>query len=188
MNRGFFLFWSDIMDFKAMNRFLSEENIKRHLEHLRTQKLRLSILEKSIPELGGKTMAQICRSNLKSAVKDEALDLMWYIRSHECFFDSFCENQQRNMLILKHFSSLEKYIYDIYTEAKGYNHGFLYMFIDKLGIPRTHYSDRYDGAFVKYKPCLAIDLYEHTYFSDYGFDRERFLKNALTHLDVSKLS
>ena len=29
--------------------FLSEDNIKRHLEHYRTQKLRLSIIEKSFP-------------------------------------------------------------------------------------------------------------------------------------------
>ena len=133
-------------------------------------------------------MEQVVRLSLKGSFKDEALSLMWYIRSHECFFDSFCENQQRNMLLLKHYSSVEKYIYDIYTEAKNYNHGFLYIFVDRSGIPRAHYSDYYDGTFVKYSPKLAIDLYEHTFFSDYGFDRDRFLKNALTHLDVSKLS
>ena len=50
------------MNLNAMNLFLSEENIKRHLEHLRTQKLKYSILEKSVPELKGKSIKEILRS------------------------------------------------------------------------------------------------------------------------------
>ena len=37
-------------------------------------------------------------------------------------------------------------------------------------------------------PCLCIDLYEHAYFGDYGFDRKRYISAALSVLDLSKLS
>ncbi|MBO7196943.1 MAG: hypothetical protein J6V80_06450, partial [Clostridia bacterium] len=64
------------MNFKAMNQFLSEENIKRHLEHLREYKLKLSILVKSIPELKGLSFAEILKSDIKREVKNEASELL----------------------------------------------------------------------------------------------------------------
>ena len=37
-------------------------------------------------------------------------------------------------------------------------------------------------------PALAIDVCEHAYFMDYGFDRERYLVSALPYLNVAELS
>ena len=74
MSEDSFLFRSKIMNFKAMNMFLSEENIKRHLEHLRTMKLKYSILEKSLPELKGRSIAQIVRLGINRKLKDEAIN------------------------------------------------------------------------------------------------------------------
>ena len=38
------------------------------------------------------------------------------------------------------------------------------------------------------KPLVAIDLAEHAYFGDYGFCREEYIKAAILHLDLSKIS
>lgn len=175
------------MNINAMNMFLSEDNIKRHLEHLRTQKLRYSILEKSIPELKGKKMTDIARMGLDREIKEEALHLLWYIKSHECFFNSFCEVQLKSENVLKYYSSREKFLYDVCLEAKNKDHGFLYIYLDKKGRPQMTFCTESGGAFIKYTPLLAIDLYEHTYFSDYGFKKDKFISNLLMYLDVGRL-
>ncbi len=172
------------MNIEAMNLFLSDNNIKRHLEHLREHKLRYSILEKSLSQLKGRSMKEIVRLNLSREIKDEALSLMWYIKAHECFFDSFCHNQSAKEV--GHLSK-EKFIYDIYSEALGRDHGFIFIYKDRQGKPHMTFSEGNDGAFIKYNPVLALDLYEHTYFLDYGFDKKRFLKNAIMYLDTSSL-
>ena len=38
-----------------------------------------------------------------------------------------------------------------------------------------------------YLPLVCIDVCEHAYFLDYGFDKERYLKSALPYLDITKL-
>lgn len=175
------------MNIKAMNMFLSEESIKKHLEHLRTEKLKLSILEKSVPEIKGKNISEIAKLSIKREVRDEALQLIWYIKSHECFFRSFCQVQLKSERLLRFFSSREKFLYDIFTEAMKYKYGFLYVFVDKRGMPRTAFESEHNIAFTKIDPILAIDLYEHTYFSDYGFMKNKFLNNSLSFLDTGKL-
>lgn len=172
------------MNFEAMNLFLSEGNIKRHFEHLREKRLCYSILEKSLPELRERSINEITRLNIDRGVKDEAISLLWYIKSHECFFDSFSINQ--NMVNISRISA-EKLLYEIYTEAMKMDHGFLFITLDKHRTPRLMFSDGNDGAFIKYKPILALDLYEHTYFFDYGFDKRRFLQNAIKYLNISSL-
>ena len=172
------------MNFEAMNLFLSEGNIKRHLEHLREKRLCYSILEKSMPELCEHSINEIIRLNIDRGVKDEAISLLWYIKSHECFFDSFSINQ--NMVNISRIS-VEKLLYEIYTEAMKMDHGFLFVTVDKHKTPKITFSDGNDGAFIKYKPILALDLYEHTYFLDYGFDKKRFLQNAIKYLNISSL-
>lgn len=176
------------MNLKAMNMFLSEDNIKRHLEHLRTMRFRYSIIEKSFPALKGKNAKEILRMNMNKDLKDEAISLLRYIKAHECFFDSFTELPKRCDRVIKHYASREKFIYDLYTECKEREYGFLYIFPDRYGIPRYSFSTDGDGAFIIYEPTLAIDMYEHTYFNDYGFSKDKFLRAALEYLDLERLS
>lgn len=175
------------MNFKAMNMFLSEENIKRHLEYLRTLRLRYSVLEKSLPELSGKNIIEIARLGISKKVKEEALELLWQIKSHELFFNSFCEAPSWPETIRRRNSSRERFAYDLLMDARGRDYGFLYVFSDRQEKLVTVYTDRFDGAFVKYEPRLCLDLYEHTYFTDYGFKKERFLRGALSYLDTGRL-
>ena len=70
------------MDYSGMNMFLSTDNIKRHYEQLKTMKLRFSILEKSLPQLEGREMGEIMRMKIDKEPKNEALSLLWNIKSH----------------------------------------------------------------------------------------------------------
>ncbi len=36
-------------------------------------------------------------------------------------------------------------------------------------------------------PCLAVDLAEHAYFYDFGFDHEKYLVEAISRLNLSLL-
>lgn len=175
------------MNLNAMNLFLSEENIKRHLEHLRTQKLKYSILEKSVPELKGKSIKEILRSGIKRDIKDEATKLLLYIRSHEVFFNSFTELPRKSMNLINNYSSREKFIYDVYTSSMENDYGFLYVYNDKQGLTHIAFNKEMDGAFIRYEPILALDLYEHTYFADYGFAKDKFLRGALAYFDTGRL-
>lgn len=171
-----------------MNMFLSKDNIKRHLEHLRTLRLRYSIIEKSFPELKGKMIKEILRMSIDKDLKDEALSLLRNIKSHECYFDSFTELPKRSDEVIRHYSSREKFLYDLFTEGKEKEYGFLFVYIDKYGIVRYSFSTQNDGAYLRYEPILAVDMYEHAYFNDYGFAKEKYLKTALEYLDLDMLS
>ena len=176
------------MDITAMRCFLTEENIRKHIDYVNTLKLRLSILEKSFPQLVGVNISDLARINLPPDAKADALNLMWEIISHVAYFGSFTPEPCKAGVAKSFGISRERLIYDIYIMGMEKNQGFIYLFLDKCGRIKLHFACRYDGAFDKYQPILAIDICEHSYFSDYGFNKDKYLRGSLNHLDISKLS
>lgn len=148
------------MNYKALNMFLSEENIRRHEEYLNTLRLRLSILEKSDPS--------VIRAG--SQMKREESNLIKEIKSHEFFFDSFTQEQR---------AGHDRERYEIYCRSMEHEYGFLYIYYDR-GIKTGFDMPRVEK-------CLCIDLFEHCYFLDYGFKKDKFLKNCISHLDLARL-
>ena len=173
------------MDYLAMNMFLSEDNIKRHLEHFRTYKLKYSIMEKSFPEIKSKTSSEILKLSISREIKEKLIFLLWQINSHKLYFDSFKERQEKakNTKI-----NIEKLIFDTYSLAKDKEYGFIYIFVDKSGKIIQRYENTPGNAFIKYEPILAIDIYEHAYLFDYGYSFDKYLRASLTYLDIEKLS
>lgn len=172
---------------EALKGFLSEENIKRHFEYLRNLRLKLSIHEKSEPSLIGKSISEVSRMPLMADHREEVLRLKWRIKAHECFFGSFSLSPRSSELVNNHFCSRERFVYEIFLEAMKTEHGFLFVYLDKKR-PRIVTESTGGGAFIKYEPILAVDLYEHTYFNDYGFRKDRYIRNALMYLDTEKLN
>ena len=73
-----------------------------------------------------------------------------------------------------------------YLKAVSQKYGFVFVYA--FG-ERIEVKGFYDckSAFRFGTPTLAIDVCEHVYFMDYGFDKERYLVSSLPYLDISKL-
>jgi len=176
------------MDISALRSFLSEENIKMHLGYMKNLKLKYSVSEKSIPSLSGKSMEDVRRLGVKKSVKEELLSLLSEIRLHECYFHSFSRTPHTSELIKKHYSSDSAFRYELLLVSRSAECGFLCVFVRDRSRPSVRVCDK--DALVQYRdvPVLALDLCEHAYFLDYGFKREEYLRAAISHLDLSKLS
>lgn len=168
--------------------FLSEGSIKAHIEYLRGERLRHSIDEKSFPEIKGKSIAEISRMNLKRTVKSEIIKRLTNIKLHECYFSSFCEAQAPYKPIKKFYSSEDAFLYEILTLARESEHGFIYVTSGERKRPEIKLSIENPAALLRDVPILALDISEHAYFADYSFDKEKYLRGALSHLDISKLA
>ena len=175
------------MNIKALTLFLTEGNLREHFDYLRMMRLKYSVLVKSVPSLEGKEISSVIKSSFDPEIKTEAVNLLWQIKSHELFFDSFTDTPSLNINFKNNGISKEGFIYDILTMAKDKEWGFLYIYRDRKNNLVKSYTDKYDGAFCKYIPLLCLDLYEHTYFLDYRFKKEKYLRNALSNFNLGRL-
>ena len=174
------------MDFEPMRLFLSAENIALHKEYLKTLRLRYSVLTKSAPVLSGLDLTDIYRRLTRSPLKDDALERLSEIRAHEIFFDSFSKKRVSCKSLRRQFGSEESFLYELIKAAKSARSGFLFVYSGST----VRYELVGDGEyrFTKAFPVLAVDICEHAYFRDYGFDRVRYIESAISCLDLGKIS
>ena len=85
------------MNIKALTLFLTEENLREHFDYLRMMRLKYSVLVKSVPSLEGKGISSVIKSSFDPEIKTEAVNLLWQIKSHELFFDSFTDTPSLNI-------------------------------------------------------------------------------------------
>ena len=175
------------MDFTAMNQFLTEESIKTHLEHLRQLKLKLSVMEKCYPEILGKDIFTINHLNLDRETKCEVTEIIKNIRAHEKYFGSFSMSKRKCERIKQVYSSVEKLIYDAYELARTNGEGFLFAYVDGRGRIGLEFSGDLSYPFSRYEPILALDAFEHAYFADYSFARDKYIKNALQYWNTQMI-
>lgn len=175
------------MDITAQKSFLSEDNLKLHLSHLSELRLRYSIFKKSAPTLVGKTLRQVMNMHSSDGLKNEILPLINSIKSHELYFSSFSSEPRNCKEIKSYFSSDSAFLYELYRAAREYSYGFLYVGRDRGGKPEVAFGDGSTLPKLYSPPYLVLDLYEHVYFLDYAYSKEKFLRAMLSHLDISKL-
>lgn len=164
--------------------FLSERAIKLHTEYVRELELKYSILKKSVPELSDNA-EKVMRQRLDRSLKREALYLLLDIECHKLYFESFTAEPKPSELIKKAFGSEESLVYAIYKRALKQNEGFICVARYKgdrfrIGTAEELYP-------FKTEKIIAIDVCEHAYFTDYFFDKEKYLRTALGFLNLSKL-
>ena len=94
------------MDHGGMNMFLSSDNIMRHYEHLRTLKLRFSILEKSYPRLKDYTIDEIYHLNI---------DKKWLV---------FCDDDT--------FIFTDQLLKELKTKNSSEMHIIVYIYLDSF--------------------------------------------------------
>ena len=174
------------MEFEPMRAFLSAENIAFHKDYLKDLKLRFSVLVKSAPILKDLTLADVWRKLPRSDVKNDAIALLSEIAAHEIYFSSFSGKRAPCPPVRARWGSESAFLYELFLAVKETRSGFLYVFSGG----EVSFSVHADGGFFfKGKtPVLAVDLFEHAYFKDYGFDRKRYLESAVFSLDLSKIS
>ena len=175
------------MDTVAMHMFLSEGSIKQHIENLRRLRLRHSVNEECYPQIRGKSLCEVSHMNIPSPERREIVENMRSIQAHELYFSSFTDAPRAVKSLRRYYSSEEAFLYEALELSLGCHSAFLYVCVER-GRPTLRISHGDDGFFIDREPLLALDLFEHAYFLDYGFDREKYLKSALCRLDLQRLS
>lgn len=168
-----------------MRTFLTEENILLHKEYMRTLRLRHSIMEKSTPEIRNKSITDIEKMRLPSSVKDEILPNYREFLAHELYFKSFSSGKLYADVVKKYYSSVEAFLYEIYLVALSKSSGFIFIFLDERDKITILHSD--DVRRIKLSPKLAIDVSEHAYFLDYRFEKDKYIRSAISNLNLSML-
>ena len=166
----------------GLDAVLSEETLNLHKEYLKKLKLKYSIFEKSRPEISGKGMCEI--SKMRIAERDEILYLMRDIKSHELYFNSFDREFQSSDAVRKRFRSEASFVYELYKTAMESDGDFLLVTANKGELDYEVLSEK---SFLKAEPLLAVDLCEHAYFMDFGFEKEEYLKKILYRLNLKSL-
>ncbi len=142
--------------------FVSAENLAAHKEHLASLQMKKKI----------------------STSDKEIARLDMQIRSHELYFSSFRRDRAPCARIKEGYRSENSFCFSLMEYARDFRFGFLYIYPCKR-FPYVGF-----GADEKNlsRAVLAVDLWEHAYFLDYGFDFESYLKAALSHLDFTRLT
>ena len=171
-----------------MNEFLSEENIALHREYLRNKRLKYSILEGSIPALKGANVRDVLRMRLKQYDRRDALVLLPEIKVHELFFSSFSSARfPHSDLVCDGWGNEAAFLNEIFRVGMTLGCGFVCIYFSGARITVRGFVNCLD-VFKFGEPLLALDVFEHAYFMDYGFDKERYLISALPYLDITKIT
>ncbi len=169
--------------------FLSEYNVLKHKEFLKNLKLKYSVLEKSYPSVAGLSFNEIRTAHLASDAKAECLELRSKIILHELYFDSFSEEIFSSAAVRSFFGSEANFLYEIENEiSKSADYGFLLVYVERKRRLNFTVGANLTDVLLNAEPLLALDLYEHAYFGDFGFDRKRYVKTSLSHLNLSKIN
>lgn len=174
------------MNRTVLREFLSEDNLNLHISHMKNASYKYSILEKSIKGLQDKSLYDLPYLRLCREDRDEAINLLSYIESHKCYFDSFAHLNKKCNSVRKYFGSEEKFLYEIFETSRYETHAFLYVYLDNRRRAKIEVAAP-ESVYIKFNPVLALDIYEHAYFLDYGFEKEKYLRAAISRLDIEKL-
>ena len=175
------------MDFSPLYSFLSEEGLSAHVAYYERLKLEYSILEVSEPSLRGVAFTDIPFLHIDRNLCSEAYEKRRRIDLHELYFSSFAEREARCDYIPPSFRSVAEMAYELFCLAvESESADFLVVTGDRM-TGRVDFTVQ-RRLFKRQLPLLALDLCEHAYFGDYGFSREKYLKNAVSHLDFSRVS
>ena len=167
-------------------KFLSERNYRMHQEYLENLRCKFSIFEKTYSSLINKDLKGIVNADIPRNEKAISLDLKSEIIVHEVYFSSFDESGEVCENVKKKYGSEASFLYKLYESCMN-NDGFLVVYLNRYKEPDYYVGREYKKIILKNKPLLALDLFEHSYFFDYGFDKKRYVQSALSGLSLSKL-
>lgn len=178
-----------------MRLFLSEETLRRHSAECARIRLLRQILEKETPALctvrlftsdepGTRAAVSLPRSlRLRNPIREDVYRVLGSIAAHTLYFSSFARTGMRCPALRAGYSSEAGFLYEAKCMAMKTGDAFLFA------VPDTRRGAcLYTGTFPPPGTVLSLDLCEHAYFLDYGFEREKYIGTALAYWDLSRLS
>ena len=172
------------MEESVFSKFISADAERIHREHLKTLKHKYSILRKSIPALAGVEMCEVERVRLSAELRQEVYPLLMDIRLHELYFNSFTELAPPSVRVRATYGSESAFLYEMLEAARRTDGGFICVGRAHRGVS-IFVADKHTHPSALADVMLALDISEHAYFLDYGFDREAYARHALPYLDLS---
>ncbi len=170
-----------------MSDFISEENRAAHVEYYERMLARISVYEREYPELSGKAVSDIMRLSGRLRGGDEIYGLYADARLHRVFFDSYSlEGYQPSRAARELFGSEAAMRDRIFKEAMRLPHGFVAVVRRARGaeiVGSESAGEILSGA----EPLLALDVCEHAYYGDWGFNKAGYLRAALSRMRLSSL-
>ena len=161
-----------------------------HEEYLRTLSLRYSILEKSVPAIEGKGLREIQRmTGLSSTLREEILSALREREAHKLYFSSFARGGCACPPVARQYGSEQAFLYELSLMAREVDPGFLIVY----GNPsRSSVETECGREYLRFRrdrvPLLALDLCEHAWFLDFGFRRDEYIRRALGHFNLGKIT
>ena len=165
--------------------FISETAQNEHREYLVNLKHKANIWKKSGIAVVGASDREIFSLRLSRQEKESLIELRDEIKLHEIYFDSFRFSYMPSVLVKKSFGSENNFAYELSRLAKVSKANFISVYVDKYNkVGFCEGAQIPFGASVK----LALDICEHAYFRDYGFNKEKYIRSAVAHLNLAKLA
>ena len=167
-----------------MEEFLSRENLDLHREYLRQQMLRYSVFEVCYPKIKDKSISELMHMRIGDD-KEKIISMKADIILHNVYFNSFGNRNECSKLLVQQYKSIQSFLYELYKASLEHD-GFCVIYSDGERI-KFSFGEALIYKIGKIQPLLAIDLSEHAYFLDYGFNKEEYLKNAVSFLNLKKI-
>lgn len=163
--------------------FVSERALSLHKGFLNSLRLRCSAIEKSSPKCIGKSLYEISRLSFKN--KEDIMKLRCEIMAHEIFFSSFGEMYQSSVVVKNTYRTEANFLYELLEFSKKCECEYVGVYLDKKSLFFREGNAR--ELFSRGNPVIIIDICEHAYFLDYGFEKEDYLRNLIPYLNLRKL-
>lgn len=167
--------------------FVREEEYNGHYEFYRAEMLRLSVFERSYPELKGKDTVVLARLGQRKEAARRMAELRGSVLLHEIYFRSFGERDfLRSDAVRREFGSESNLLSEIYTRALELPYGFAGIALCR-GRLSVFAEKSLSAPYNVGEPLLALDVCEHAYYGTYGFDKSGYLDAALRRLRLDIL-
>ena len=121
---------------------------------------------------------------MKINEREETLSLLRSIKAHELYFASFGREFQSSSAVRDKYRTEASFLYELYKTAIGTKEDFLFISLERGKLNCEVISER---SFIRTEPLLAIDLCEHAYFMDFGFQKDEYLAKLISHLNLNSL-
>lgn len=167
--------------------FVSERNYLMHKDAAGKDALRLGVLLRSVPKSVADDVGKLMRMRVTGMDMRSVSELKASVVLHKVFFDSFRDGRfSPSEAVRQHFGSEAALRSMMLREAMQKPRGFVALLLSRKK-PLVLASESALDILLRGTPLLAIDISEHAYYGDWGFDKEGYLKAAISRLDLSAL-